>query len=56
MPGLAERPLGCPFHPRCTHAEPGVCDGGDPPLLHQIGEGQMAACVRLEEIHGGDVE
>jgi len=56
VPGLAERPPGCPFHPRCAHADPGVCDRGDPPLLHPIGEGRMAACVRLEEIHGGDVE
>ena len=56
VPGLAERPPGCPFHPRCAHVEPGVCDRGDPPLLHPIGEGRMAACVRLEEIHGGDVE
>jgi oligopeptide/dipeptide ABC transporter ATP-binding protein len=53
VPSLAQRPPGCPFHPRCPHAEPGVCDSGDPPELHQIGEGRMVACLRLEEIHGG---
>jgi oligopeptide/dipeptide ABC transporter ATP-binding protein len=53
VPSLAQRPPGCPFHPRCPHAEPGVCDSGHPPELHQIGEGRMVACLRLEEIHGG---
>jgi len=53
VPSLAQRPPGCPFHPRCPHAEPGVCDSGDPPELHQIGEGRTVACLRLEEIHGG---
>jgi ABC-type dipeptide/oligopeptide/nickel transport system ATPase component len=50
---LAERPPGGPFHPRCPHAEPGVCDRGDPPELHQIGEGRMVAYLRLEAIHRG---
>jgi oligopeptide/dipeptide ABC transporter ATP-binding protein len=56
VPSLAERPPGCPFHPRCPHAEPGVCDRGDPPELHQIGEARMVACLRLEAIHGGPVQ
>jgi len=52
VPSLAERPPGCPFHPRCPHAEPGVCDSGDPPELLPVGEGRMLACLRLEAIHG----
>lgn len=56
VPSLAERPPGCPFHPRCPHAESGVCDSGDPPELRAIGEGRKAACVRLEEIHAGVVK
>ena len=52
VPSLAERPPGCPFHPRCPHAEPGVCDQGEPPELRPVGEGRLAACIRLEEIHG----
>ena len=56
VPSLVEKPPGCPFPPRCPHAEPGVCDIGDPPELRQVGEGRLAACVRLEEIHGGNAE
>lgn len=26
-------PKGCPFHPRCREAIPGVCDQDDPPLI-----------------------
>jgi oligopeptide/dipeptide ABC transporter ATP-binding protein len=56
VPSLADRPPGCPFHPRCPHAESGVCDSGDPPELRQVDEGRQVACVRLEEIHGGHTE
>ena len=51
VPSLAERPPGCPFHPRCPHAEPGVCDRGEPPALDQIGAGRSVACLRHAEIH-----
>jgi peptide/nickel transport system ATP-binding protein len=30
IPGPLERPSGCPFHPRCTHFQPLVCDAGMP--------------------------
>ena len=53
VPSLAERPPGCAFHPRCPHAEVGVCDRGAPPVLQQIGAGRTVACLRLEEIHAG---
>ena len=56
VPSPVSPPPGCPFHPRCPHAEPGLCDSGDPPELRQVGEGRLAACVRLEEIHGGHAE
>ena len=36
---------GCPFHPRCDHAIPGVCDVGAPPPLFQVTENHQAACV-----------
>ena len=52
VPSLAERPPGCPFHPRCPHAEPGTCDQGDPPALREVGMGRLVACARLQEIHG----
>jgi peptide/nickel transport system ATP-binding protein len=50
VPALSEIPAGCPFHPRCPHHEPGVCDiGGAPPLI-QLGSGREAACLRLDDI------
>ena len=36
-------PKGCPFHPRCQHFMPGVCDVYDPPLV-QFGTGHTALC------------
>jgi peptide/nickel transport system ATP-binding protein len=33
-PNPAALPSGCPFHPRCRHAEP-PCRTGDPPPLVQ---------------------
>ncbi len=56
VPSLTERPPGCPFHPRCPYAEPGLCDRGDPPELRSIDTGRLVACLRLEEIHGGHAE
>ena len=50
VPSPQETPPGCPFHPRCPHAEPGVCDQGDAPLLETIEEGHQVACVRVHEI------
>src|SRR3954468_8161130 len=31
MPAAGDSTDGCPFHPRCSHAEPGRCNLGDPP-------------------------
>jgi oligopeptide/dipeptide ABC transporter ATP-binding protein len=50
VPSLWNLPAGCPFHPRCPHALPGVCDVGGPPPLERRADGRQVACVRLEEI------
>ena len=52
VPSLTDVPPGCPFHPRCPHAEPGVCDVGDPPRMEEIDDGHAVACRRLRELGG----
>jgi len=52
VPRLTSIPPGCPFHPRCEHAEAGRCDVGGPPSLEERA-GSRNACLRAEEIHGG---
>jgi oligopeptide/dipeptide ABC transporter ATP-binding protein len=42
---MTEIPSGCPFHPRCVHAEPECA--GDVPVLRTFGEGRSAACHLL---------
>jgi oligopeptide transport system ATP-binding protein len=41
-------PSGCPFHPRCPHAEP-PCRG-TVPALTPCGHGHVAACLRLDAL------
>ena len=43
VPGLADRPAGCRFHPRCPHVK-AVCRGQAPPL-QQVTARQEVACV-----------
>jgi oligopeptide/dipeptide ABC transporter ATP-binding protein len=43
VPGLADRPAGCRFHPRCPHAK-AICREAIPPL-QRISEQQEVACV-----------
>lgn len=50
VPSLTSIPAGCPFHPRCAHAQPGVCDTGAVPVLRTMTPGHEAACVRAEEL------
>jgi oligopeptide/dipeptide ABC transporter ATP-binding protein len=50
VPSMAELPSGCPFHPRCSHAQAGRCDAGAPPELRTLTAGHKVACVRAEEI------
>jgi len=64
VPALSQIPKGCPFHPRCPHHQPGLCDvGGSPPLVpvrtRQAAPAprsaqsppHQAACLRLDVIH-----
>ncbi|MCB0064386.1 MAG: ABC transporter ATP-binding protein [Caldilineaceae bacterium] len=37
-------PTGCPFHPRCSEAIPGLCDVQEPPVV-DFGDGHMARCL-----------
>ncbi len=50
VPALSAIPGGCPFHPRCPHARPGLCDQGPPPPLRALADGHAVACLRAEEI------
>ena len=43
VPGLADRPKGCRFHPRCPHAKP-ICRE-EAPQLTQVSVQQEVACV-----------
>ncbi|MBO0884786.1 MAG: ABC transporter ATP-binding protein, partial [Mycobacterium sp.] len=51
IPNLLAIPKGCPFHPRCPMAQPGVCDV-DRPELTPVGArtDHAAACVRLGDV------
>jgi oligopeptide transport system ATP-binding protein len=42
-PSPLSPPSGCPFHPRCPDAQPGLCDR-ERPLLRQLSETHSAAC------------
>lgn len=50
VPSLSKIPPGCPFHPRCPHAVPSLCDVGEPPPLRTFENSRQAACLRIEEI------
>lgn len=65
VPALSQIPPGCPFHPRCPHHQPGLCDVGKPPPLLPVpattqetlprsvsSPPHEAACLRLDVIHG----
>ena len=49
VPSLLAIPAGCPFHPRCPQARPGLCDGGPPPLMRTIAPARTVACVLAGE-------
>jgi peptide/nickel transport system ATP-binding protein len=46
VPGLADRPYGCRFHPRCTHAT-SICAQQAPPRI-QLSPQREVACVLYE--------
>ena len=57
VPHPYERPEGCPFHPRCEHRMPGLCDLKVPRLM-PISEDQEVSCFlyhREAEDNGGVV-
>ena len=43
IPHPYNRPVGCPFHPRCPDVIPGVCDQHEPEL-HSIGDKHLVSC------------
>ena len=51
IPHPFNRPVGCPFYPRCTRYMPGTCDQKAPSLM-RVGENQAASCFlyRNEEV------
>ena len=61
IPHPYARPQGCPFHPRCSEAMPGICDVGEPEL-QSLSPGRDVSCflfdnavVALETTVGRDV-
>ena len=52
VPSLHAIPAGCPFHPRCAHRLPGLCDAGPAPDLQEISPRHQTACLRSKELTG----
>jgi oligopeptide/dipeptide ABC transporter ATP-binding protein len=50
VPALNAIPPGCPFHPRCAHAQAGRCDVGTPPSMTWGENGHGVACLRAGEL------
>ena len=48
VPDPYHRPSGCPFHTRCEHVIPGLCDKALPPLI-PVGPGRDVRCVLYSE-------
>jgi peptide/nickel transport system ATP-binding protein len=48
IPGPLERPAGCPFHPRCPHFKPSVCDAAMPERT-AISSNHFVRCYLYEE-------
>jgi peptide/nickel transport system ATP-binding protein len=44
VPNPADVPRGCPFHPRCPAAIPGLCNVMEPSVV-DLGNGQQVRCV-----------
>ncbi|MEZ4657336.1 MAG: ABC transporter ATP-binding protein [Caldilineaceae bacterium] len=47
VPTPADMPDGCPFHPRCAQAIPGVCDVREPPVVH-FDDGHWLCALRMK--------
>lgn len=46
VPDPFQQIAGCPFHPRCPEARPGLCDVGERPRLVEVTPGHAHACIR----------
>jgi ABC-type dipeptide/oligopeptide/nickel transport system ATPase component len=44
VPSPFDIPPGCPFHPRCAHFMPGICDMGVPAEI-PVGVDHSVRCV-----------
>jgi peptide/nickel transport system ATP-binding protein len=44
VPSPYVRPTGCPFHPRCPQAIPGLCDVTEPELT-SVGDRHVVSCL-----------
>ena len=49
VPSPENLPSGCAFHPRCAHAQPGLCDAAVPPI-EAYAPGRTVRCARWREI------
>jgi peptide/nickel transport system ATP-binding protein len=49
LPHPFNRPRGCPFHPRCSEAMPGVCNQRIP-ALRPVGDRQQASCFLYHDV------
>jgi len=52
QPPPAQRPQGCPFHPRCDIAIAGLCDV-ETPAVHVVGPSHQATCHAIARQGGG---
>ncbi|MGW6522849.1 ABC transporter ATP-binding protein [Streptomyces sp. NPDC054962] len=50
QPGPGQRPVGCPFQPRCPHAQPAQC-GTEVVRPFQVGASHTTSCVQA--LHSG---
>jgi peptide/nickel transport system ATP-binding protein len=49
IPHPFNKPLGCPFHPRCVKRIPGRCDARTP-ALQAVGEKQRVSCFLYHDV------
>jgi peptide/nickel transport system ATP-binding protein len=53
IPHPYNRPMGCPFHPRCPAFIPGTCEQAEPPARH-VGERHEASCFLYDGERNGN--
>ena len=47
IPHPYNRPVGCPFHPRCPSYMPGICNAREPGMV-KVNESQRVSCFLYE--------